>query len=343
VATVSGFSALLYDTERAGDLANLVAPPYDVLDDRRRYIYRARSPYNIVALTLPDSPQEAGKTLREWRESGILVEDASALWWIVEDYTGPDGVERTREGIAGSIEVTPYSDGQVLPHEATHSEAKEGRLRILRETRTQLEPILLLYDGDPPVGRPDRDPDLDVELAGDRTRMWRLPETELSIDGPLVIADGHHRYETAVNFRQEEPSATHTFAVLVSSRDPGIEIFPTHRVAQEVGVNPFGMMCSTWDPDALTLYRHGNFFRVDSDDELDVRAIEEYEPKGVNYTTDAEEAIEAVDSDHAALAFLVRAPSVKTVMAFARRGETMPPKTTYFFPKLASGLLLHPV
>ncbi len=340
--TVSGFAALRYDTDKAGELGNLVAPPYDVLDDRRRYIYRARSPYNVVALTLPDEPRDAGRALAEWRESGILVEDPPALWWIAEDYHGPDGVARTREGIAGSIEVTPYSDGEVLPHEATHSAAKEGRLRILRETHTELEPILLLYDGDPPLARPQREPDLDVELATDRTRMWRLPETEVSLPGPFVIADGHHRYETALTYRQEEPKATRTFAVLVSSRDPGLEIFPTHRVAAEVGIDPYGMMCSTWDGSAFTLYRHGNFFRLDSDDDLDVRAIGEYEPRGVEYTTDAEEAIQAVDEGHAGLAFLVRAPSVATVMEYARRDETMPPKTTYFYPKLASGLLLQP-
>ena len=104
----------------------------------------------------------------------------------------------------------------MLPHELTHAGPKEGRLRLLRATRTQLEPIFLLYDADPVAERPDREPDMDVEQDGVRTQVWRLPAEELELDVPLLIADGHHRYETAVAFREEDPSATHTFAVLVS-------------------------------------------------------------------------------------------------------------------------------
>ncbi len=344
VATVSPFRALRYDETVAGaPLAELIAPPYDVLNEEGRYAYGSRSPYNIVRLTLPDGPEEAGKALADWRERGVLVEEEPALWWIAQDYVGPDGVARTREGLAGSIEATPYSEGRVLPHERTHEGPKEGRLQILRATHTQLEPIFLLYDADPPVSRPGGEPELDVQDGSERTRVWRLPAAEIELDVPLLIADGHHRYETAVNFRKEDPAATHTFAVLVSSRDPGVEIFATHRVVQEVGTNPVGMMTSTWDMSALTMYRNGNFFRLDSDDELDAREIEQYELTGVDYTPDVEEAVSAVDAEAAELAFLLRAPTVAQVFEFALRGETMPQKSTFFYPKLVSGLLLHPV
>jgi uncharacterized protein (DUF1015 family) len=344
VTKVSPFRALRFDERAAkSPLPELVAPPYDVLDDDSRFAYRHRSPYNIVHLTLPDSPEAAGKAIAEWRESGVLVEEEPALWWIVQDYIGPDGVQRTREGIAGSIEATPYSEGQVLAHERTHAGPKEGRLNILRATHTQLEPIFLLYDADPPVSRPEGEPMMDVEDGPDRTRVWRLPAQELDLGVPLLIADGHHRYETAVAFREEDPSATHTFAVLVSSRSPGLEIFPTHRIAQGVGTNPFGFMSSTWDTTSLTIYRHGNFFRLESEDELDTREIEQYELQGVRYTPDAEEAVAAVEDGEAAIAFLVRAPTVAQVFEFALRGETMPQKTTFFYPKLLSGLLLYPV
>jgi uncharacterized protein (DUF1015 family) len=343
VAVVSSFSALRYDTDVAGTLTDLVAPPYDVIEGNRRYLYWAKSDYNIVHLTLPESPQEAGRKLAAWRESGVLVEDAPALYWIWQEYIGPDEVTRVREGIAGSIEVTPYSEGKILPHEATHTAAKDDRLKLLRATRTQLEPIFLVYDGDPPVGRPSGEPDIDIVLVGEQIKIWRLPDADVELEGPFVIADGHHRYETALNFREEEPAATHTFAVLVSSRSPGLEIFPTHRVAREAGVNPFGIMCSTWDPTALTLYRHENYFRLDSEDELDAREIEQYELKGVEYTSNAQDAIRAVDEGHASLAFLLRPATVAQVLKYARRGETMPPKSTYFYPKLTSGLLLYPV
>src|SRR5579862_4644357 len=147
MARIRPFRALRYDVP---DLEAVVAPPYDVISDEQRREYLGRSPYNVVHLTLPDSEEQAAADLAAWRESGALVQEAPRYWWIAQDYTGPDGVPRTREGFAASIPATPYEDGEVLPHERTHAGPKEGRLRILRATRTQLEPIFLLYDADPP-------------------------------------------------------------------------------------------------------------------------------------------------------------------------------------------------
>ena len=158
-----------------------------------------------------------------------------------------------------------------------------------------------------------------------------------------MIADGHHRYETAVAFRAEDPAARNTFAVLVSARDPGLQIFPTHRIARDAGAPPFGFMTSTWDTGSLSMYTEGNFHRIETEDDLDTREVDGYELEGAEYTPSAQEAVEAVDSELARYAFLVRPPTVGQVFAFAGRGETMPPKSTYFFPKLTSGLLLHPV
>ena len=273
-----------------------------------------------------------------------MRQEEPALWWIAQTFTGPDGVERTREGLAAAVEASPYSERQILPHELTHAGPKEGRLRLLRATRTQLEPIFLLYDADPVAERPASEPDMDVDLDGVRTQVWRLPAEELSVDVPFLIADGHHRYETAVAFREEDPSATHTFAVLVSTRSPGVEIFPTHRLAQSINAEPEGFETSSWDPTSLTLYRGGEFFRVDTHhDALDVQAVERFEPQGVTYTPYVEEAVAAVDRGEADTAFLVRAPTIAQVAEFAERGETMPQKSTYFFPKLTSGLLLFPL
>ncbi len=203
--SVSPFRALRYDETVAGPLTDLVAPPYDVIDDAARNELLRRSPFNVVHLTLPDSVEAAAAELGDWRAQGVLEREEPALWWIAQDYTGPDGVARSREGIAGSVEATPYSEGQVLPHERTHAGPKEGRLKILRATRTQLEPIFLLYDADPPLDAPGGSPEMDVENDGVRTRVWRLPAEELEIDAPFLIADGHHRYETAVAFRERGP------------------------------------------------------------------------------------------------------------------------------------------
>jgi uncharacterized protein (DUF1015 family) len=341
VPPVRPFRALRYDEAVAGPLGELVAPPYDVIDDAQRRTYLARSPYNVVHLTLPESEEQAAFDLREWRTRGVLREEEPALWWIAQDYTGPDGVARTRAGLAGSIEALPYEAGDVLPHEKTHAGPKEGRLRVLRATRTQLEPIFVLYDGDPPVERPDREPDMEVEEGGVRTRVWRVQSDGVDVPGPLLIADGHHRYETAVAFREEDPTATHTFAVLVSSRSPGVEIFPTHRIVRSFAVEPPLQQVVT-SGNGLVLYRGGELRSVQSDDELDSRAVARY-ATDVAYTPYEEEARAAVDRGEGEAAFLVRAPTVEQVRAFALRGETMPQKSTFFYPKLTSGLLFHPL
>jgi uncharacterized protein (DUF1015 family) len=339
VPTVRPFRALRY-TGAAGPLHALVAPPYDVIDPVQRQGYLARSPYNVVHLTLPDSEERAGRDLAAWRAERILQEEEPRYWWLAQDYTGPDGVARTREGFAASVPVTPYEEGQVLPHERTHAGPKEGRLRLLRATRTQLEPIFLLYDADPLLERPAGEPEMDVEEGGVRTRVWPVEAVELETPA-LLIADGHHRYETAVAFREEHPEATHTFAVLVSSRAPGLEIFPTHRIVHALGDVP-GREVEAPDG-GVTLYRGGRYLRVETDDDFGPRVVESLQPEGVGYTAYAEEAVAAVDRGEAEAAFLLQPVTVEQVARFARAGETMPQKSTFFYPKLTSGLLFHPI
>jgi uncharacterized protein (DUF1015 family) len=339
--TVRPFKALRYDSAVAGPLDDLVAPPYDVISDEARSDYLARSPYNVVHLTLPDSPEDAARDLEGWRARGALAEQPPAAWWIAQDYVGPDGVARTREGFAASVPVTPYETGEVLPHERTHAGPKEGRLRLLRATRTQLEPIFLLYDADPILERPAGEPAMDVAEGGVRTRAWPFEVGEVEIATPLLIADGHHRYETAVAYLRENPEATHTFGILVSARAPGLEIFPTHRVVQKFG------LVRTEEIDGpnggVTLYTEGRYFRIPSDDDFGPRIVEAAKPEGVSYTPYADEAIATVDRGEAAGAFLLEPVTVEQVARFARAGETMPQKSTFFYPKLTSGLLFHPV
>ena len=335
---VKPFRALRY---AAKDLAPLVAPPYDVISDEQRADYLARSPHNVVHLTLPEAPEDAARDLAQWRDQGVLDEDDERYWWVAQDYTGPDGVQRTREGFAASVPATPYEEGEVLPHERTHAGPKEGRLRLLRATRTQLEPIFLLYDADPLFERPTGEPAVDVEEGGVRTRMWPIDAGPVEIGTPLLIADGHHRYETAVAYREENPAATHTFAILVSSRAPGLEIFPTHRIVQHVGKVPGEDVNGPGE--GVTLYRNGRYRRVESDDDFGPRVVESFAPEGVSYTAYADEAIAAVDRGDAEAAFLLQPVTVEQVARFAHAGETMPQKSTFFYPKLTSGLLFHPI
>src|SRR4051812_27068355 len=160
MADVKPFRALRYDEAKAGPLAQLVAPPYDVISDEERADLLARSRYNVVHLTLPDSEEEAARAYADWQREGALVRDPEPAFWLLsQEYVGPDGVRRTRNGIVASLRAEPYDRRVVLPHERTHSGPKEGRLRLLRAVRAQLEPIFLLYDGDP-LAPPGREPDL---------------------------------------------------------------------------------------------------------------------------------------------------------------------------------------
>jgi uncharacterized protein (DUF1015 family) len=341
VPRIRPFGALRYDPRVAGALDTLVAPPYDVISDAQRLEYLARSPYNVVRLTLADSPEDAARDLGAWRSDGVLCEEPLHYWWVAQDYTGPDGVRRTREGLGASVPATPYEDGEVLPHERTHAGPKEGRLNLLRATQTQLEPIFLLYDGDPVFERPAGEPALAVEESGVRTRVWPVEGDELELGTPLLIADGHHRYETAVAYRAENPRATHTFAILVSARSPGVEIFPTHRIVQSVGDVPGDEVDAPGS--GVTLYRDGHYVRVATDDDFGPRAVEALQPTGVTYTASAADAVAAVDRGDAAAAFLLEPVTFEQVARFAHAGETMPQKSTFFYPKLTSGLLFHPV
>ncbi|MDX6438724.1 MAG: hypothetical protein QOF45_1307 [Gaiellaceae bacterium] len=341
MAVVKPFRALRYDEATAGPLEDLVAPPYDVVSPEQREELRARSPYNVVRLTLPDFEEEAARELDEWRSSGVLVEEPPAVWALEQDYVGPDGVARRRFGIVGSLKVEPYATGTVLPHERTHSGPKEGRLRLLRATHVQLEPIFLLYDGPAPVGRPDREPDLEVEGA----KLWRIddPTVVRSFDDKqLLIADGHHRYETAVAFSEEEgtPASAQMLVVLVSTDDPGLEIFPTHRLFAE----PKHLESETNGGAEVTeVTRDGSRVVHGPEGILDVQFVDTLGHEGISYTADPEEAERRVRDGEAAVAYLLRPTRIEDVFDYARRGEVLPQKTTYFFPKLISGLLLHPL
>jgi uncharacterized protein (DUF1015 family) len=345
MAVVKPFRALRYDESAAGPLELLVAPPYDVISAAEREELLARSPYNVVRLTLPDSEERAAEELAQWRAGGILVEEPPAVWALEQDYVGPDGVARSRFGLAASLKVEPYETKTVLPHERTHAGPKEGRLRLLRATRVQLEPIFLLYDGRAPVGPPERDPDVEVEGA----KLWRIDDPAVVRafdDKQLLIADGHHRYETAVAFSREEgtPASAQILVVLVSTDDPGLEIFPTHRLfAEPKRLAGERAAADAGRPGVIEVTRDGVELVVTPDGMLDVELVDTLGHEGISYTASADEARRAVESGAAAVAYLLRPARIEDVFAHARRGEVLPQKTTYFFPKLISGLLFHPL
>jgi uncharacterized protein (DUF1015 family) len=347
MAEVKPFRAVRYG-EEAGPLESLVAPPFDVISPAEREELLARSPYNVVHLTLPEDEGDANRLWREWRGEGILGDEQEpGFWWLSQDYVGPDGVARTREGLVASLRAEPYENRVVLPHERTYGKTKEGRLRLMREVRAQLEPLFFLYEGEPPARRPEREPDLEVEGV----RLWRLPPdgiAEVFAERQLLIADGHHRYETTLAY---DPDGTDVLAVLVSLDDPGLTIFPTHRLLQGVnGPNPthddinlamLDLEKQPADRARAVLYRRNHRIAMLYGDEgqLDVELVDALKPEDVSYTASLDEAVGAVDRGDAEGALLVRPTRVEDVFERAQAGHVMPQKTTYFYPKLLSGLL----
>jgi len=348
MAEIRPFRALRY---AADSLERLVAPPYDVISDEQRSEYLARDPHNIVHLTLPDSEEEAARLLAQWRDRGVLVDDGEpSYWWLEQAYVGPDGVARTREGFVAALRLEPYENRVVLPHERTHAGPKEGRLRLLRATRVQPEPIFVLWDGSIAIDGLG-EPDLEATEGDVTSRLWRLDAefgdalTEELRDAQLLIADGHHRYETALAFHDEDgtDASAWMMVVIVPTDQEGLTIFPTHRVAQSVnGVRGTPIERPGDDLPGLVLYRDGSYELLEGEG-LDPEVVDRLAPRGVTYTPSATEAVAAVDRGDAQAAFLLRATRIEDVWEVARRGDVMPQKSTFFYPKLTSGLLLFPL
>lgn len=355
MADVQPFRAVRY-SGAAGALADLVAPPYDAVDEDERAALYTRSPYNVVHVTLPESPEQAARLYDEWIADGILEsDDDEAAWVAVEEDVGPDGVARQRRGVIVSVLAEPYGTGSVLPHERTHKRIREERLALLRATRVQPEPILLLTDSPLALDVPERAPDLEVE----GTRLWRV-ETSTPFDvETLLIADGHHRYEAAVELGSESGRLARIMALVVPTDDPGVQIFPTHRTfadRPDLAELEEGERCAdldealarlgdaSYEASAAVAYRTGGASLLrGAAGEPDTDLVDRHGLDGIGYTPRVDEAVAAVDRGAANVAYLMRHPRIEDVFRAAREGARMPPKSTYFQPKPVSGLVFHPV
>lgn len=416
MATVRPFRGLRY-TAVAGPLSDLVAPPYDVLSPEERDRFAAKNAQNVVWMTLPE--QEAGDRskyvkytrsaarLEAFRRDGHLDRDeAPAFYRYVQTFTIPGRDEPlVREALIALIKVRPYSEGVVLPHEQTFPKHKEDRLRILEATRAHLECIYGLYEDDAGDayalvhGAPGRAvADVTTE-EGVRHQIELVDDPALTAqvaaklaDRKVWIADGHHRYETALSFRASfgdkpgEIAEDYMMMALSSIADPGLVILPTHRILKTAPTDLVARLeAGPWKvhacPNGDLLARieamsgrsrrafgvalpggRGMILEIDdlsamlTDGDqssellkgLDVTilhgAIFE-ECLGLTgleffgYTRDPEEAVAAVDAG-APASFLMNAPTVDDMRSIALGGEKMPQKSTYYYPKILSGLVL---
>jgi uncharacterized protein (DUF1015 family) len=423
MANVQPLRALHYDLSVVGTLSDVVAPPYDVIDAPQRAALIARSPFNVVAVDLPqgesdgrggrDPYQSAQDLFESWQLQGAVVRDPQpAIWAHTQQYTGPDGVAQTRRGFFCRVRVEEYGPGRVRPHERTHPGPKEDRLRLTRATHANMSPIFSLYSDPAGVAWEALEPLTRQEPWGEATdaegtvhRLWRVADERVieavqaaASGSELLIADGHHRYETARAYAEEvggEGDHRYVLMCLVALEDPGLTVFPTHRLvkgldetrrealaqalhrdfeiaevpAEELAPSPaegplqLGYIDSrSQRPLRLTLKSQAiadaalaGFSQAYRS--LDTGVLEALLLKGAlglsdenishlhnfRYARDAREALELVRSGEYDVAFLMRPTPVAQVRDVASAGENMPPKSTFFFPKLLTGLLFNPL
>jgi uncharacterized protein (DUF1015 family) len=416
MADVQPLKTLRYDPAAAGPLGDLIAPPYDVIDERMRAQLAGRSPYNVVGIDLPDSYEEAARLLEEWRQKGVLVqEDEPAMWVLRQDYTAPDGSARTRTGFFARVRVEDYGAGRIRPHERTHPGPKEDRLNLTRATGANLSPIFSLFPDASGSAREtlaqaaEAEPFAEVtDHEGTANTLWRVddPDAVAALQGgladaELLIADGHHRYETARVYADEiggEGDHRYVLMLLVALEDPGLLVFPTHRLLtglkddaeKQIAIRDtarrdfeieelddpkklepppgndrvaFGYMDSFFKrPFRFTLkdqsiadaaltgmpepYRHLDTAVLEAvilRGALHMSEDDISHLRGLDYSKSLEDAIERVESGAADAGFFMRATPVEQVREVAATGESMPPKSTYFYPKVPTGLVFNPL
>ena len=341
MATIRPFHALRYDEAVAGDLDSLVAPPYDVIGADQREALLEKSPYNVVHLTLPDSEEEAAAQLADWRARGVLVEERRA-----RTTGGSRKTTRGRTACADAARGLSPHFGSSRTRTASSSRTSSrmpGRRRgacvcCARRARSSSRSSSSGTARSTSTGSASR-----ISQSGGDS-LWRLdPEfgealTAELADAQLLIADGHHRYETTLAAGEEW-----LLAVIVPTEQEGLTIFPTHRLAQSID----GVSGEPISPpgDVLpgpVLYRGGRYELLHGDG-LDPEVVAALAPEGVTYTPYRDEAVAAVDRGDAAAAFLLRPTRIEDVWAVAQRGDVMPQKSTFFYPKLTSGLLMLPL
>jgi uncharacterized protein (DUF1015 family) len=418
MAEVRPLNAVHYKLAAVGSLDAVLAPPYDVIDAEQRERLVARSPFNAVELDLPKAPEgrdpyeHADETLEEWILEGILTADREpSLWALAQDYTGPDGEAHTRRGFLARARVTEYGAGLVRPHERTQPGPKEDRLRLTRATRHNLSPIFSLYEGEawsqiePLLGEPWGEA---TDDDGTRNRVWRIDDpavheavTHALADSELLIADGHHRYETARVYAEEiggDGPHRYTLMCLVSLEDPGLSVFGYHRLlsgltgdsrrqeALAAAIGEHFELTEVAEPDLdpageegtgvfgyIDSHFHRSFrLRLKDTNAVDERLPDRSEPyrrldavileelilkaglgmsaadveakRGIGYAKSAGEALGQLADDGAyQAAFLLRPTPVEQVRAVAAAGETMPPKSTFFYPKVPTGIVFNPL
>ncbi len=401
MATLKPFQPYRY-TSKAGDPSKLLTQPYDKINPAMQEKYLAASPYNLVRVILgerhsSDNPSDnvytrAAKYLDEWTRDGILAQDPKpGFYAYFQDFAVPDTTERaTRMGFIGLGKIEDYEAGVVYRHEQTLSGPKKDRLELLRHTRGHFGQIFMLYpDREGSVDRilnsaSQAAPELDIlDELGARHRLWPIADSAvieqmqtLMADKKLLIADGHHRYETALAYRNEDPAAKYVMMTFVNMYSPGLKILATHRVLRNLeGFQAVALLAkaraSGWSVREGMPERVGQagtvriglvagsrayvLERARRAGELDVPVLhteilggllgisEEAvrDERHITYVRGAEAAVAEVREKGAQAAFLLEPTPIDEMARIAFAGGVMPQKSTDFYPKLLSGVTIY--
>src|SRR5438094_8895762 len=433
MAEIVPFRGVLYDPAKVGDVTAVVAPPYDVIGLAEQTALYERHPCNVVRLELGqehsgNGPQDnrytrAKQFLEEWLRGAVLRRDGRpAIYLYAVDYRLPSGAVRTMRGFLSLVKLEEFGTGRIFPHENTRAAAKDDRYQLLETCRSNFSPIFSLYsdpagdiirtlegaDGGPPrIAVTDSD--------GGRHRLWTVTDPaalERVVSAmkplPLFIADGHHRYESALRYRNMQRKVHGESGMLPSDwvlmyfsnlDDPGLTILPTHRVlpgplpcpvavirqrlaetftlaafpfkketepaarakffsalhaAQATDAHVMGLVVRGESRYDLLKLNPAAMARLgpSARERLDVSILQQLVFRGalrltpqdeerLVYIKDEEDAMAAVARGDGELAFLLNPPKVTEVKDVARVGDRMPHKSTYFYPKLLTGLVIH--
>ncbi|MCU0453784.1 MAG: DUF1015 domain-containing protein [Bacteroidetes bacterium] len=420
--TIRPFRALRYDPSKA-PLPSVVAPPYDVISPEQQERYYATHPNNVIRLILgreADRYAAAAATLKAWQVEHVLVRDAKpALYLLHQSFAGPNGTPITRKGFIALCRLEEFDKRIVLPHEKTLSKAKEDRFKLFQATNSNFSQVFSLYwDREKLVdaalnGSSRKPPTMEVTFEEVENKMWAIEDheivnevTRIMADKQVLIADGHHRYETGLAYRDLMRSKTpgytgnelfnYIMMFFCNLEDEGLVIYPTHRLVHSLpsfdrpallkhlerlfliremnslsmlqaalasaSTRSFGMVCADGDkfwmaslkptltaaqvvPDEIpnevkeldVTLLHTVVLR----DLLGISAEAQEKKLNLDYVKGAEEAVEATRTGKAQLSFILNATKLEEVRSAARAGHVMPQKSTYFYPKLLSGLVLN--
>lgn len=411
MATVKAFKGMRFSSE---DLNSKVTPPYDIISPAEQAEFYEKDPYNVIRLEygvinetdtdLDNRYTRAGKDLNKWLEDGILkIEDKPCFYVYEEEFSLADGTKKSIKGLISRVMLQEFSDNVVLPHEQTLSKAKEDRFNLMSTTFANFSQIYSLYMDKEQVIPTLIEKSPKIELAnftddyGIVQRLWKIEDEEYITeiekafkDKQLFIADGHHRYETGLRFKNAHPEleeAKDIMMFLIDLENDGLVIFPTHRIVFDLDVDaneiiknakafdvtecekgegnienakmPSFVMVTPYKDYVLTLKDYDYILKAIPEGSeayrtLDVNVLHTLllEPLGIDkenmaaqknlrYTRDENEAREEVAKGNANLAFLMNATRVDQIRDVSLAGEKMPQKSTYFYPKLTTGLVMN--